>query len=84
MDGEQFATYVRDFFASGRILSLEIRADKVHVHGNAAYEFRQYDERVVAGTDTLTLANHYAMRWERDDDGTWRIDHLVAGPRSAQ
>lgn len=83
MSREQFGEFVRDFFATGRVVSLDIEAYDQFVHGAAAYEVGEYDETMEVQGDQQTLRNYYFLRWERGDDGEWRIDRFVAGPREA-
>ena len=81
LDGPQFAPYVRNFFSRGQVTALDIRPAKIYVHGNVAYEFGEYDESASLDGQSISVKNNYAMRWRRLENGTWVIDHLVAGPR---
>lgn len=81
LDGPQVAAYIRDFFSKGQVTALDIRPAKVYVHGNFAYEFGEYDESASLGGQTISLKNNYALRWRKVANGSWVIDHLVAGPR---
>lgn len=82
--GEDFRTYVRDFFATGKVLSIDMQPFERFVHGDVAYEMGQYDETAqVQGQQPMTIKNYYFARWERGQDGQWRFDRLVAGPRDA-
>lgn len=82
--GEEFRQYVRDFFAGGKVTSIDIQPYERFVHGDVAYEMGQYDETAqVQGQPPMTFKNYYFARWERGEDGQWRFDRLVAGPRAA-
>ena len=82
--GEEFRQYVRDFFATGRVSAIEMQTYERFIHGDVAYETGQYDETAqVRGQPPVTIKNYYFARWERGEDGQWRFDRLVAGPRDA-
>lgn len=82
--GEELRQYMRDFFATGKVLSIDIQTYERFVHGDVAYETGQYDETAqVQGQPAMNIRNYYFARWERGQDGQWRFDRLVAGPRDA-
>lgn len=84
LDRSGMATFVREFFATGDVLGLDVRASDVFVHGDLAYQFGEYDEEIQAeGGEPTMIRNYFAARWERGEDGVWRIDRFVAGPREA-
>lgn len=82
--GEDLRQYIRDFFATGKVLSLDIQPYERFVHGDVAYETGQYDETAqVQGQRPMVIKNYYFVRWEKGEDGQWRFDRFVAGPRDA-
>lgn len=84
LDRAGLESFVAEFFATGRVLSLDIHPADVFVHGDVAYEFGEYEETIqVEGQEPFTVRNHHALRWERGDDGAWRIDRIVTGARDA-
>ena len=82
--GEAFRQYIREFLATGKVVSLDIQPYDRFVHGDVAYETGQYDETAqIPGQSPMVFKNYYFSRWERGEDGLWRIDRFVAGPRDA-
>jgi ketosteroid isomerase-like protein len=81
--GDGLQAFVQQFYSTGKVNALDIRPLDVFVHGNAAYELGQYDEVVQIGAQVDTIQNNYFLRWEKQADGSWKIDRFVAGPRNA-
>ena len=82
--GEALHEYIRDFFATSRILSFDNQPYDRFLHGEVAYETGHYDEAVqIQEQEPMTIRNYYFLRWEKGTDGVWRFDRLVAGPREA-
>ena len=83
LSGDQAREFMTGFFATGRVISLDLEAYDTFAHGDAAYQVGEYDEILEVGGAQLTVRNYYFLRWEKGADGVWRFDRLVAGPREA-
>lgn len=81
--GDELREFLRGMFESAEVESFEVRPFDHFVHGDVAYELGEYDEVIRMDGDARTIEGHYFLRWERGDDGVWRVDRLVAGPREA-
>lgn len=70
--------------ASLTALSLDLEPFETWVHGDVAYQVGEYDETVrFEGQDPVDYANYFFCRWERQADGTWKLDRFLSGPRDA-
>lgn len=86
LSGEAVAAFVDDFYAAGAtVISVEFHTGDLFVHEGAAYELGRYEETARMGPDAepLSVDGNYFLRWERGEDGVWRIDRFVAGPIEA-
>lgn len=85
LQGAAVAAFVDDFYGGGgAVTSVEFRTADRFVYGDAAYELGQYEETARAGSgDREEVRGNYFLRWERGEDGSWRIDRFVAGPVDA-
>lgn len=84
LDGEGLTDFVEGFYGGdGRVTSAAFERADLFVHGDAAYELGRYDETAEVAGETETVSGHYFLRWERSEDGTWRIDRFVGGPVEA-
>jgi ketosteroid isomerase-like protein len=81
-DVENFFT---DFFGSGGVgYGFQPETFDVFVHGDVAYHVGQYDEDVqFGGQERNVIQNYFFARWEKGEDGVWRISRFVAAPREA-
>jgi ketosteroid isomerase-like protein len=65
-------------FDSYEIQSLETEIDTIEVFDDVAYEWGRYTERLAeAGKPAVTAQGRYLMRWQRGDDGTWRVTRFT-------
>lgn len=84
LSGDPLRQFYTDFFGGGgRVASVELVPYDTFAHGDAAYQVGWYDEVVEVEGEQMTIQNHFFVRWERGDDGVWRMDRFVAGPREA-
>ena len=85
MSGDVLFDFVREFFESGgEVFSFDVESSEIFVHGDAAYQIGQYDESFrFPGAEAAEAHNHFFARWEKADDGIWRIDRMLSGPRDA-
>lgn len=84
-DRAGFEEAIRDFWDGGEVIELDLQPLERWVHGDAAYELGQYDETFRESPDgePATIRNYYFIRWERGEDGAWRIARFLAAPREA-
>lgn len=85
LTGSELMSFIDDFFAAGGVVrSVEFRTADIFVHGDAAYELGQYEETGQMGEQAPEhVSSNYFLRWERQPDGSWKIDRFVAGPTAA-
>ena len=69
--------------STGKFNSFDTQRHGLSVHGGAAYEVGIYDEVFEVDGEEQVFAGIFFLRWELGDDGKWRIDQVVAGPRDA-
>ena len=62
-------------------MSIEFQRGELFVHGDAAYETGSYVEtfRAADGKEASVNSNYFT-RFEKQADGSWKFDRLVAGP----
>jgi len=81
---EAWVEFVEGLMADGaQITSFDFTRHNIFVHPGAAYEYGTYDETIDMGGEEVVVEGNYFLRWEEGDDGMWRMDGLVAGPRNA-
>ncbi len=83
LSGDELHEFLREFFNTGRVISVDIEAYDQFVHGDVAYDVGEYDEIVEVEGEQQTIQGYYFLRWEKGTDGVWRIDRVVTGPREA-
>lgn len=85
LEGSGLAAFVDEFYAGGgRVLSVDFQPGEVFVHGEAAYEVGRLEETArFGGHEPQTVRENYFLRWQRDADGSWRIDRFFAVPVDA-
>lgn len=81
--GNELRTIVRGMLEGADVTRFEFERHDIFVHDGAAYEMGSYDEVIVADGEETVIEGHAFLRWERGEDGRWRMDRLVAGPRNA-
>jgi uncharacterized protein (TIGR02246 family) len=65
-------------FGMVAIESLETQVETIEVFGDVAYEWGTYRERYTeAGKPRMHAEGRYISRWERQNDGTWRITRFA-------
>jgi len=70
------------FESGGKGFSFQPETFDLFVHGDVAYQVGQYDEDVQFGGQERTVLQRYNFaRWEKGNDGVWRISRFVAAPR---
>ena len=78
---------VRDLFteilSTSDFISFDTQRHGLFIHEGAAYEVGIYDEVLETDGEEEVIAGIFFLRWELGDDGQWRIDQIVAGPRDA-
>ena len=84
MRGSELHALAKEFFGSGpQGYSLDVESFEVFVHGDVAYQIGQYDEgSQMPGEERTEDKNYFFARWKKED-GTWKLDRAVAGPRAA-
>jgi ketosteroid isomerase-like protein len=82
--GDDLFDFVREMFASGADFTVfDAEPLETFVHGDVAYQIGQYDEAFqVPGAEPGEVHNYNFTRWVKED-GVWKIDRLLAGPREA-
>jgi ketosteroid isomerase-like protein len=70
-------------FETTSVVDLEVRRLDIFVHGDVAYEITEADEPLqVEGQGLVPREVYGFFRWEKED-GVWKMDRLVVGPRDA-
>ena len=84
LSGSDLFDYVRDLFASGiQFTAFDVQSSEIFVHGDVAYQIGQYDETVQMPEEEPTdYHDSFFARWVKED-GSWRIDRFLGGPRDA-
>ena len=76
---------VRELFteilSTSDFISFDTQRHGLFIHEGAAYEVGIYDEVLETDGEEEVVAGIFFLRWELGDDGQWRIDQVVAGPR---
>jgi len=81
--GGDFLSFVSEFFAIGRVTAVDHPVLDFFVHGDVAYWIMEIDETFeIEGMDPFTVMNYAFLRWEKED-GVWKIDRYLGGPRDA-
>jgi ketosteroid isomerase-like protein len=81
--GGDFLSFVSEFFAVGGVTATDHNVLDFFVHGDVAYWIMEIDETFqVEGMDPFTVMNYAFLRWEKED-GVWKIDRYLGGPRGA-
>jgi uncharacterized protein (TIGR02246 family) len=83
--GAQFFAVLDQMFANRpEVQKFDVRAAEVFAHGDAAYAIGDYESTEKYG-DAAPVSMHesYFARWQREADGTWRIDRWVTTPVAA-
>jgi ketosteroid isomerase-like protein len=79
-------------FDAVEIQSLDTEIDTIEVFDDVAYEWGRYTERMAeTGKPPVTAQGRYLMRWQRGDDGSWKVTRFTGNsikeepsPRAAQ
>ncbi len=84
LSGGEIPAFGQEFFGGGgQVFSLDLESQEIFVHGSVAYQIGQYDEAFqMPGADRMMVQNYFFARWEMED-GIWKIDRFLAGPREA-
>ncbi|MCH7562421.1 MAG: DUF4440 domain-containing protein [Gemmatimonadetes bacterium] len=72
-----------ELFSTSKFISFETQRHGLFIHEGAAYEVGIYDEVLETDGEEEVIAGIFFLRWELGDDGQWRMDQIVAGPRDA-
>ncbi|MDQ4080247.1 MAG: DUF4440 domain-containing protein [Gemmatimonadota bacterium] len=65
-------------FDAVEIQSLETEIDTIEVFNDVAYEWGRYTERMAeSGKPAVTAQGRYLMRWQRQDDGSWKVTRFT-------
>jgi hypothetical protein len=81
--GSEMLAFLQEFFDGAGSTALESEEVDLFLDGDAAYPLGPYDETIqFEGQEPFTVHNYHFIRWEKED-GIWKIDRLLAGPRSA-
>ena len=85
MGGSELRDFFGEFWGSGgEVFTFALESYEIFVHGDVAYQIGQYDESFqFPGAEPAEAHNYFFMRFEKNADGIWQIDRLVAGPREA-
>jgi uncharacterized protein (TIGR02246 family) len=66
-------------FGSLSIESIDTQIDTIEVFDDVAYEWGTYRERYTeTGKPQTQEEGRYLIRWERQDDGAWRVTRFTA------
>jgi ketosteroid isomerase-like protein len=77
VDRDGLYEHYRHFFATGHIVSSNIRLHYRFMHGNVVYDIGQSDNTVVVDGVQSVKKNNYVIRWLKGHDGVWRIDRIM-------
>lgn len=81
--GDELRDIMRGILAEAEITRFEFQRIDLFVHDGAAYEIGTYEEVIEAADGETVVEGNVFVRWEQGEDGRWRIDRVVAGPRDA-
>ncbi|MBL6449178.1 DUF4440 domain-containing protein [Fulvivirga sp. 29W222] len=77
LDRDELYVHYRQFFETGSVVSSDDRLHDRFIHGNVAFDIGQSDKTVIKdGVQSLEKSN-YVIRWEKGQDGVWRIDRIM-------
>jgi ketosteroid isomerase-like protein len=85
LSGQDFFDMGKEFFESGgKVSSAEWRTEELFVHGNVAYQIGEIHEAFqYAGEEPGEAHNHIFVRWEKGEDGVWKISRFLGSPIDA-
>jgi ketosteroid isomerase-like protein len=77
--------FITDFVEGGGVgFDFQQETFDLFLHGEVAYQIGQYDEEIqFGGQERIVVQNHFFVRWEKGEDGVWRISRFHAAPREA-
>lgn len=81
--GDELRTTMRGMLAEAEVTRFEFQRMDLFVHDGAAYEIGTYEEVIETADGENVVEGNVFVRWEQGEDGRWRIDRVVAGPRDA-
>lgn len=81
--GEELRSTMRGMLAEAELTRFEFQRVDLFVHDGAAYEIGTYEEVIETPDGETVVEGNVFVRWEQGEDGRWRIDRVVAGPRNA-
>ena len=70
-----------EILSTSNFISFDTQRHGLFIHEGAAYEVGIYDEVIETDGEEQVIAGFFFLRWELGDDGQWRMDQIVAGPR---
>ncbi len=83
LSGSGVGELFTELFSTSNYKSFDTQRHGLFIHEGAAYEVGIYDEVIETDGEEQVIAGIFFLRWELGDDGQWRMDQIVAGPRDA-
>lgn len=81
--GDELRSTMRAMLAEAEVTRFEFQRTDLFAHDGAAYEIGTYEEVIETEDGETVVEGNVFVRWEEGEDGRWRIDRVVAGPRDA-
>jgi ketosteroid isomerase-like protein len=83
VEGADIPAFMDEVFGTYRYTSWDNTILDLFVHGTVAYAISEYNEVAEAeGQDPMIINNYSFIRLEKED-GDWKVDRLLGGPRDA-
>jgi len=83
LSGSGVGELMAEILSTSKVNSFDTQRHGLFIHEGAAYEVGIYDEVFETDGEEQVFAGIFFLRWELGDDGQWRMDQIVAGPRDA-
>jgi ketosteroid isomerase-like protein len=81
--GEDLRAVVAEVYSTMTFTDINAELLELFVHGSAAYGIYEYSvTSQMEGQDPVTEISNCFIRWEKED-GVWKFDREVCGPRDA-
>ncbi|HTQ79376.1 MAG TPA: SgcJ/EcaC family oxidoreductase [Thermoanaerobaculia bacterium] len=78
---EAIRAFLAPIFTAVDVLSASATSESVEVHGDAAYQWGTYRQRVAEhGKPPADYQGRYVAAWRREADGQWRLRRMLVQP----
>lgn len=83
MGKNEYEIGLREFLnMGGTVSAFDVESYEVFVHGDVVYQIGQIDLSIQApGQEPADFANFLFARWEKQNDGVWRVSRAMNSPR---